>query len=284
MAQPPLSQQIKRCESELGFELFERTPKGVVLTRAGESLLKHARAILESVKVATKEAAAAYEGEGGRLTVAFINSAALSTVPKLLRAFRTSHPGVEVDVREMTISDQLDALVDGRVDVGVLRPPVDDSRLTSMCLSEEAFVAALPTGHILANRQRIHLRDLKNERLITYPRGHWAGFRERVEAEFRVAAVTPLVVHESTQVHTICGLVAGGVGAALVPSSATALVIEGLIFKPLEASKLSAATWLAWSADAHARQTKNFVEVARGFASRAAEAPGSQDSVDGGDV
>ena len=262
IAQPPLSQQIRRLERDLGYEVFERTPKGVILTRAGEVLLKHAYGVLDAAANAVSAASAASRGVAGRVTVAFMNSAAYSVVPRLLKAYRAAYPDIEVEIREMVIADQLDALVEKRIDVGILRPPVDDSRLTSLCLTRESFIVAVPHDHPLTQYAMLSLEDLADVRMVSYPRGHPAGFRERIELALRAAGVTPHVVHEATQIHTICGLVAGGVGAALVPDGACVLAIEGLTFVPLHGSDLHAETWLSWRVDASLKQILDFTNIA----------------------
>lgn len=265
IAQPPLSQQIRRLENDLGFALFERTPKGVRLTGAGEALVPEARSVLQAADDARKAAEAAHLGVAGRLTIAFINSAAYGILPRLLKAYRDAHPQILVDVREMPIADQIDALVEGRVDAGILRPPVDDQRLDAIELVHEPFVVALPAGHILSSRSNLDLRELQGEPLVGYPRGHAAGFRERIDAALRSVGVTPRFIQEAAHVHTLCGLVAGGVGASIVPAGARVLAMDGVRFVPLTARDLYAEVWLAWSKVVSGRQVQDFVTVARGI-------------------
>jgi DNA-binding transcriptional LysR family regulator len=263
IAQPPLSQQIRRLEADLGFALFERSSRGVRLTRAGEALLPGARSTLQAADDARKSAEAAHLGVAGRLTIAYMNSAAYGILPRLLKSMRDAHPDLRVDVREMAIADQIDALVERRIDVGILRPPVDDTRLDSLRLVDEPFVVALPIGHPLAAGSAIDLRALAGERLVGYPRGHPAGFRERIDAALRNVGVTPRFAEEATHVHSLCGLVAGGVGISLVPSSARALAMDGVQFVPLDTADLHAEVWLAWSRSATERQVQQLVNVAR---------------------
>ncbi|TCT06314.1 LysR family transcriptional regulator [Paralcaligenes ureilyticus] len=268
IAQPPLSQQIRRLERDLGFDLFIRTPKGVVPTRAGEVLLKHARIVLESSAVAIAAAEAAQRGVVGRLTIAFFNSAAYTILPKLLKAYRAAQPGVEVEVREMVIADQIDALIEGHIDVGILRPPVMDTRVDMLRLTREPFVVALPADHKLAAKRRLSLADVSNQRLVSYPYGHLTGFRERTDAAFVAAGITATTLYEATQIHTICGLVASGAAMAIVPASARVLRMEGLRFVPLSGSGLVAETWLGWRKQNSIVQLKSFVDVAQSLIDR----------------
>jgi DNA-binding transcriptional LysR family regulator len=168
----------------------------------------------------------------------------------------------------MVIADQLDALIAGSIDVGILRPPVDDTRLASLRFTREDFVVALPPGHALSDRPVLAIRDLAGVPLVGYPRGHRAGFRERTEAMFSAAGITSRIVHEATQVHTICGLVGSGVGAAIVPEGAKVLAIEGVQFVPIKDHKLCTEIWLAWQENSISRQLRNFICIARDHAMR----------------
>ncbi len=262
IAQPPLSQQIRRLERELGYPLFERTPTGVVPTRAGEALLPHARALLRAADGAVATAAAAHRGDAGRLTLGFINGAAYRVLPTLLRRYRARHPDVTVIVREMAISEQLEALAEGHIDAGILRPEIDEAQFASLLLSREPFVAAVPADDPRATQASIALRDLDGRALVAYPRGHPAGFRERIDAALHAAGAAPSIVQEATQLHTLCGLAAGGVGIAIVPEDARALAIAGLRFVPLDGLHACAETCLAWRRSNTLAQLGNLVAVA----------------------
>lgn len=263
IAQPPLSQQVRRLETELGFPLFDRTPAGVMLTRAGEALLVHARAVLLAATEAAAAADAAHRGSAGRLTLGFINGAAYGVLPRVLRAYRAAHPDVELVVREMIIADQLDALVNGGIDAGILRPPVADRRLAACTLASERFVAAVPADHALAAHAGVALRDLAQVPLVSYPAGHPAGFREQIDTAFRALGITPRYVQQATQLHTICGLVAGGFGMAIVPAGARSLQLEGLAFVPLRGFAMRAEITLAWRKARDLPQLDQLVAVAR---------------------
>jgi DNA-binding transcriptional LysR family regulator len=263
IAQPPLSQQIRRLERDLGFPVFERLPKGIRLTPAGEALVSAARSVLQAADEARKTAESAHLGVTGRLVIGFINSAAYSILPRLLRAYSDAHARIKVDAQEMAIADQIDALAEGRIHAGILRPPVDDRRLEAIKLVREPFVVAVPAGHVLASREELALADLQGEPLVSYPRGHPAGFRERIDAVLRNAGVTPRFLQEATHVHTLCGLVAGAVGISIVPAGARVLALDGVTFVPLDAQDLYAEVCLAWSRIASEPQVQGLVTVAR---------------------
>lgn len=270
MAQPPLSQQIIRFERELGVRLFERSVRGVALTRAGETLLTHARGVLRAAHVAVREVQATDSGQAGRLTLAFMQSAAYEVLPGLLRTSLAALPELDLDIREMPIADQLTALLDGQIDLGILRPPVADDRLEGLCLLREAFLVAVPHEHALSGRRTICIRDLQGHPFVTFPHGHRAGFRERIDEALRSEGVTALRVREATHIHTICGLVAGGVGVALVPASARVLRLNGVRFVRLTDQPLFAETWLAWRRGALPAPVNGFLDLARSAVVRGA--------------
>ena len=125
ISQPPLSQQIKRLEEELGLRLLVRTRRSVQLTPAGAAFLRDARALLAELDRAVATARRLDAGQTGRLRVSFVGSALLSIVPGAVQRFRASHAGVEIELRERPTVEQLRALAAGVLDVGLVRPPID---------------------------------------------------------------------------------------------------------------------------------------------------------------
>ena len=124
MAQPPLSQQIRALEAEMGVTLFQRTTRKVELTAAGARFLPRARAILAEVDDAVAEAAQVADGMLGRIAIGFTGSATYDVLPSLVRVLRADLPGIELDIHgEMLTPDQVTALTDGSLDLGLLRPP-----------------------------------------------------------------------------------------------------------------------------------------------------------------
>src|SRR4051795_1726976 len=150
IAQPPLSQQIRRLEAELGAPLLYRTTRSVELAPAGEVLLMRAREILSAVESATEDARRAARGEFGRLAVGFTGSATYATLPVLAGALREALPGVVLDLRgELLTPAQVAGLLDGSLDLGLLRPPVRERELEVEILRREPLVAGLPEAHRL---------------------------------------------------------------------------------------------------------------------------------------
>ncbi len=273
IAQPPLSQQIRRLEHELGFALFERHPIGVVLTRAGEALLPYARDVLRTAADAVAVATAAHRGSTGHLILGFINGAAYRILPDLLRTHRDSHPYVDVTVRELTIAEQVDALLSRHIDAGLLRPPLENRDLELEVLTRERFIIAMAENHAYAQRASLSLRDLHGAALVTYPYGQPAGFREQIDAVLKRRKIVPVVTQEAAQLHTLCGLAAAGVGLAIVPGSMKIFSLPGLHFKPLRDLSARAEIALAWRRGDNTPQIAGLVAAARLVAERTQSPP-----------
>jgi DNA-binding transcriptional LysR family regulator len=234
ISQPPLSQQIKALEEELGCLLLARTRRRVELTAAGEAFLRDARAMLAELDVAAATARAIDAGQAGVLRVNFVGSALLSIVPGMVQRFRRARPGVEVEVRERSTADQLRALASGVVDVALVRPPIEpDPALCTEVVMRERTVAALPEGHPLAALRRVPLRRLAAEPLVLFPRQQAPGFHDLLIGRLAATGVSPQVVQYAPEMLTIIGLVAAGIGVSPVPASVAALALPGVEYRPL---------------------------------------------------
>lgn len=235
ISQPPLSQQIRALEDELGFPLLVRTRRRVQLTPAGEAFLRDARALLNELAGAVATARRIDAGQTGRLRISFVGSALLSSiVPATVERFRETRPGVEIELRERSTIDQLRAVRAGVVDVGLVRPPIDDDAgLRVRTVLRERTVAALPAGHSLAELSRVPLRRLAAEPLVLFPRDQAPGFHDLLVDALAGAGAAARVIQYAPEMTTIIGLVAAGVGVSLVPSSVSRLALEGVTYRPV---------------------------------------------------
>ena len=177
MSQPPLSQQIRALEEEVGATLLLRNQRQVELTAAGAAFLERAREILTLVEDAALEARRVQRGEVGRLAIGFVGSAMYSFVPELLRAFREQFPDVVLRLQELGTSEQLRQLENGRLDVGFMRLPVLRPELRVETVCEEPVIAALPDLHPLAAKRRLSLEDLEGQPLVLLTRSGAPGLR-----------------------------------------------------------------------------------------------------------
>ncbi|GAA4427739.1 LysR family transcriptional regulator [Actinokineospora soli] len=234
MAQPPLSQQIRRLEADLGVELFTRTTRRVDLTRAGTAYLTHARAILASVDTAADDARRAAAGVVGKLTIGCVGSATYSLLPTLARRLTDQMPDVHFSFRgDMLAADQVEALRDGAIDLALLRPPVNDHTLTLIPLRHERLIAAVPADHALATRKRLRITDLADTDLIIHSAGRRSAMYDTVLRLFTSAGTTPRIRHEVGETSTLLTLVAGGLGTAVVPHPVTTHPLDGVVYIPL---------------------------------------------------
>jgi DNA-binding transcriptional LysR family regulator len=234
MAQPPLSQQIRHLETELDVVLLRRTTRRVDLTAAGEAYLARAREVLAAVDAAGDEARRVAEGLVGRVVIGCVGSATYSLLPALARTLREELPGIDFAFRgEMLVPDQVAALRDGRIDLALLRPPVDEAALRLTVLRREGLIVALPEGHPLAARKRLRVTDLRDEELIVHAGRGRSVMHDLVTALCREAGFEPRVRHEVAETSTLVTFVAAGLGVALVPEPVAALGVAGATYRPL---------------------------------------------------
>ncbi|MGY2876385.1 DNA-binding transcriptional LysR family regulator [Marmoricola sp. URHA0025 HA25] len=262
IAQPPLSQQIRRLEADVGVELFVRTTRRVDLTDAGRVYLERARTILASVDNAAIEARRVAAGVVGHLVIGCVGSATYSVVPALSRRLADELPGVDFSFRgEMLVSEQVDALGDRTIDIALLRPPVLDSALTVASLRMDRLVVAVPSGHRLAARKQLRVTDLADADLIMHSAGRRSAMYDVVRRLFAEADVAPRVRHEVGDTSTLVTLVAGGLGVAVVPEPVRALTIDGVAFLPLRPTTAIelAVAHLAGRTEPHLRRTLGVV-------------------------
>src|SRR3984893_12167818 len=198
MAQPPLTQQIKALEAELGVKLFARAGRGVALTEAGRLFQSEAKSILEHVERAKILARQVANGHVGRLRVGFTESASFSPVfTRTFAAFRAKWPGVELELEEAHTETQVERLRQGRLDAGFIRPPIPaGSPIQFEALASDAIMAAVPLGHRLARKKSIPPQDLNSETLRGYARRQGTGLSDAVIPACRDAGFEPRIVQQ----------------------------------------------------------------------------------------
>ena len=233
IVQPALSKQIAALERELGVQLLERSKRRVSLTEAGHPFLEEVTDILSRVDRAARIAQLAAQGQLGRLTIGFIGPAVESVLPEILLEFRTRFPGVNLTLEEMTSADQVRALHDGTIDVALVRLPLDDRGIELREILAEPIIAALPKTHPLASKRTLEMGSLADESFVAIPRDREPGLRDLCVAACRQAGFNPTIAQEALNIHVLLGLVAGGLGVALVPSSVQNLNRTGVVYRPL---------------------------------------------------
>ncbi|WP_326686599.1 LysR family transcriptional regulator [Streptomyces sp. NBC_01795] len=264
MAQPPLSQQIRQLEKELGVQLFERSTRSVRLTSAGESFLQPVRKVLEDIGIATRVAKAAGRGEFGRVSVGFAGASSHATLPLLTRAVRAAHPGIELAMQGQNYANRaLARVADGSLDLGFVRLPVDRPGVATRVIAEEELVCALASDHPLARQERIDVADLAGEPFVGFPAGTGSSVRDVMLQTCEKAGHNPRIVQEAPDSYTILALVAMGVGVTLTLTSCTHIQQTGLVYRPLTGPPVVLRAALAWRTDNPSAALRSVLEVAR---------------------
>lgn len=267
MTQPPLSQTIQALEAALGTLLFFRTKRSVALTPAGTALLPEARRLLLQAETLPDLVRRAATGESGRLALAFVSTADYSVLPPFLREFRENYPQVHIDLREATTDIQLEDLAQGRIDAGLVIPPLPDkatANLDYMPVLSEPLVLAAPTGlKAVRGKTAVALKTVSDLPLIVFPRRIAPAFHDAILACFHEAGLTPRIGQEAIQMQTIVGLVSAGMGIALVPQSVSNLKRPGVEYKPLAGKAPMVETGLAWRRDNTSPVLRAFLELLR---------------------
>jgi DNA-binding transcriptional LysR family regulator len=264
IAQPPLSNQIKHLEEELGVRLFERTSRGVRMTEAGEALLEEARRIFVQVDQTVNLVRRVGYGTVGRLTLGFVPSASNEVLPPILHTFRDRYPDVELFLREMRPDRVVQRLHDKQIDVGFLYLPLDDASLNIECVSREPLVLALAESHPLASRSRVELQALAEEPFILPARYPMPGLYGQVTEVCRQAGFVPKAVQKDVWLmQTIVGLVAGGIGVALVPASLRNFHRKGVVYKSVYGISPTVELGVVWRRDDPGVVLNSFLQAVR---------------------
>jgi DNA-binding transcriptional LysR family regulator len=261
IAQPPLSQQIKRLEQLLGHALFERTTRGVKLTLAGQLLAKRARSTLEKVDEDLAQVRRLGRGEEGTLTVGFSGSVMFTELPAAIQSYRRRYPKVELRLRELVTTAQIAALLNGTLDLAFLRDgdPTEGIRITT--LLKEKYVAVLPEAHPLAQRRSLSVKALEGEPFIMFARRMGPLAYDRTIACCERSGFRPNIVQDAPQWLTLVRLVAAGLGVSLAPACVARVVMPGAVYREMNAPCRTSID-LGVKVGAESVLAKNFIEIA----------------------
>lgn len=263
VVQPALSQQIRVLEEEIGAPLVDRTTRSVTLTAAGAMLLGQARRVLADVEQAVLSTQRAARGATGRLAVGFVSPAALRVLPETLSTFRAEHPGVQIAVHEIGTAEQLQAVEEGRIDVGFVLLPADAGKLALEPILSEPLMAVLPAAHRLARRTGVPLAALAEEDIVwmarrSEPRLYELYLRLCLEAGF-----SPRVAYEVEHLESMLALVAAGLGVSHAPASIGRTPRAGVVCVELRRPRVPAGIGMAHSPENRAPSLTLFLSVAR---------------------
>lgn len=250
IAQPALSRRIQQFEHELGVELFIRRGRSLRLSPAGSALLTDARAILSAGERAAQHARDAAGGIAGRLRIGLVEVSAIGGVPSdIIRRFRDGHPAVALDLHPMISYEQWPLLRERRLDLGFLYWAPDEPWVATRKVAADGVLLALPADHPLATRQRIRLRDLAGESFIQMPRWRSPLYHDQVMAATMRGGLHLRVVQEVAQEIGVLGLVASGVGVAIVVASWSNVQPKGVVLREITDLRVPLALWACWRRD-----------------------------------
>ena len=262
IAQPPLSSQIKQLENELGVLLFDRTGRGVRLTDAGYVLLEEGRRIFIQLEQTARMVERVGSGKVGRLSLGFVPSATNEVLPPVLYGFQRRFPDVELFLHEM-MPDQVVQRLHGRqIDVGFFYLPFDDSALDFRSVSREPLVVALPETHPLAKEPEVDLHTLEREPFVLPRRYEMPGLYGQVTEVCRQAGFIPRAVQKDVWLmQTIVGLVASGIGVALIPASLRNFRRKGVVYKTVRSLSPTVEMGVVWRRSDSSAVLSAFLDV-----------------------
>lgn len=262
IAQPPLSQQIRNLEIELGIKLFERTKRKVELTVAGKAFLTEARQVFHQIEKAVRIAKQAERGEIGRLIVGFNSSATYSVLPTILHRFRQTHPQIELVLNELTTSQQLEYLARQQIDLGLLYLPLkENDQLSYIPIHQESLVVAISATHPLAVATKVSLSQLSQESFILPPHHLGEALYKEISKLLAQHNFVPQRIQEAIQLQTAISLVAGGIGVAIVPASLQNLQRAGVVYKSLQETTPEIEIGAVWRKHDSSPILKRFLDL-----------------------
>jgi DNA-binding transcriptional LysR family regulator len=261
IAQPPLSQQIRALEQELGVQLFARTRRSVALTDAGHALLERAREVLAVTRSLPGELQRVARGEVGQLRIGFSSTLPLTKVLRdVVADHRRSHPAVALHLREMHSLLQFDGLRRGELDVGLVRyneRAPEGIRLT--LLRRDPLRLVVPAAHRFARRKSVAIAECRDEAFIGFPGDAGTGTGPLLQRLCAQAGFEPRIAQEAREATTQIGLVAAGLGIAVLPAPLEAVRIEGVHYVPLEGEGALLVMSAATRSDEASERVQSFV-------------------------
>jgi DNA-binding transcriptional LysR family regulator len=270
ISQPPLSQQIHALEQRLGAKLFERKGRGIVLSGAGSALLPRARAILTQTERAAESVARSQRGELGELHLGLMSSGPFTVVvPRVLARFRERLPDVRLLIHEMPTSQQIDALEQGLIDVGVIRPDALPDGIKAIELFKDPLTVVMHASNPLAAKSGpIDIRELAREDFIFFQRHLGVRLYDEVIALCTRAGFSPRILYEVRELPTIIGLISGGFGVAVLPGSVQRMMMQNVVYRPVADMEATTAAWAIYRDDVSDPMVHAFLDIAQCLASK----------------
>ena len=264
VAQPALSQQIRRLEQRLGFRLFDRTSRKVDLTPAGAAFLASVRKVFIDLERAVEAGHDLASGKVGTVTVGYVATAMTTVLPVIVRKFREAHRDVRLLLLERASAPQIDALRKGDLDVAILTGAIDDESIVQFEIWRDPLVALLPARHSGARKRSVSASALSTDQLITFPRWQTPALFDQILTLCRNSGFEPTLGQEAQSWHMIAELVSAGMGVSIVPLTVRRYRVAGVRYVPLRPAG-SVSTLICYKRTGTSPATKLFIETARQF-------------------
>jgi len=266
IAQPPLSRQIRQLEDQLGVELFVRNKRHVQLTKAGHVFLEEARKLIVQAGHATEAARHAQKGESGIVKIG-IASGLGGFVGRTVAEHCRRYPAVNIECKDVFSTYQNENLRKGEIDVGFLRPPVDQVNLNCELLMEEEFVVVLPRLHRFAKRKFVRLKEVADEPLVIFDRNFSCGLYDKVLGLYSRQGLTPHFAVTHVEAHEEAGAIMVASGKAIF-IGAGAIVTRSVAGIELASVRLNEAdakieVYMAWRKDEESTVVHSFLDSVR---------------------
>jgi DNA-binding transcriptional LysR family regulator len=262
VAQPALSQQIRRLEQRLGFRLFDRTSRKVDLTPAGAAFLASVRKVFIDLERAVETGHDLASGKVGTVTVGYVATAMMTVLPPIVRKFHEGHRDVRVLLRELASVPQIDGLRRGDLDVAILTGSIDDEAIAHFQIWRDPLVALLPAGHSGARKSSVSASALAADQLITFPRLQTPALYDQILSLCRNSGFEPTLGQEAQSWHMIAELVSAGMGVSIVPLSVRRYRVAGVRYVPLRPGG-SVSTLMCYNRPGTSTATKLFIDTAK---------------------
>lgn len=272
MAQPPLSQQIRALEEELGVTLFERSHRRVQLTAAGRVFLADAYALLADAERATRRVRRAGQGELGRLTIGYTSLLPCPLFPEALRLYRARYPEVEIVLRDLVTIEQMQQLHTSTLDISFAAyatfalTALEEEQLVQECIMREPLSAVVPAQHHLAHAALITLASLAQESWIWFARPFDPSTYDHMMRLFEEAGFRPRVTQEVNQFQIVTGLIAAGLGVSLAPKSTAFLANDAVAYVDFAPPPPMLEFSVVWRREDRSPLVHAFLEVVRSIA------------------
>lgn len=261
ISQPGLSKQIKEMEEALGFKLFERNNRNVVLTAAGKYLKEEITLLLNDNERILRHAQHIATGNEGEIHLGYVGSAMQTIIPKLLIRFRKKYPSIHFSLQEMDNNRQINDLLGNKIDIGFVRLNEVPKALSLRPVFDETFSLVLPKNHALNSRNFTSLNQLKEEQFIFFEKAYSPSYHEKVMSMFEDCGFSPTVSHTSVHATTIYRLVENSFGVAIVPSSLKLGYNMDIKFIELKNVPQRAVLSLAWNKENRNPMLGHFLDV-----------------------